>query len=86
MTCITSSIGVSDIVFTIIAKKTILPSLKYFITLVRDELKIKYIGNRFQRYAESLPEAGAILWMRQEMGWSQTIPERMPGRNQIPTQ
>ena len=59
-------------------KKTILPSLKYFITLVRDELKIKYIGNRFQRYAESPSEAGAILWMRQEMGWSQTIPERMP--------
>ena len=59
-------------------KKSIIPSLKYFTTLVRDELKIKYMGNCFQRYAASPTEAGAIYWMRQEMGWSQTIPERMP--------
>ena len=46
-------------------KKSIIPSLKYFTTLVRDELKIKYMGNRFQRYAASPTEAGAIHWMRQ---------------------
>ena len=67
-------------------RRTVLPSLKYFTILVRDELKLKYMGNRFQRYAESPTEAGAVDWMRREMGWSQTIPERMPGRNQIPTQ
>ena len=59
-------------------KKTILPSLKYFTTLVRDELKIKYGANRHLKYAASPTEARALLWMRREMGWSQTIPERMP--------
>ena len=59
-------------------KKTILPSLKYFTTLVRDELKIKYGANRHLKYAASPIEARALLWMRQEMGWAQTIPERMP--------
>ena len=59
-------------------KKTVLPSLKYFTTLVRDELKIKYGANRHQKYDASPLEACALLWMRREMGWSQTIPERMP--------
>ena len=59
-------------------KKTILPSLKYFTTLVRDELKIKYGANRHLKYAASPTEARALLWMRKEMGWAQTIPERMP--------
>ena len=59
-------------------KKTILPSLKYFTTLVRDELKIKYGANRHLKYDASPTEARALLWMRREMGWSQTIPERMP--------
>ena len=49
-----------------------------FVNLVRDELKIKYGGTRFQRYAGCPTEAAAILWMKREMGWTQTIPERMP--------
>ena len=59
-------------------KKSLLPSLKYFVNLVRDELKIKYAGTRFQRYASCPTEAAAILWMKKELGWTQTIPERMP--------
>ena len=59
-------------------KKSLIPSLKYFVNLVRDELKIKYGGTRFQRYAGCPTEAAAILWMKREMGWTQTIPERMP--------
>lgn len=72
------SIDQSDIAYFTIGKKTILPSLKYFTTLVRDELKIKYGANRHLKYAASPTEARALLWMRREMGWSQTIPERMP--------
>ena len=59
-------------------KKSLIPSLKYFTNLVKDELKIKYGGTRFQRYAGCPTEAAAILWMKREMGWQQTIPERMP--------
>ena len=59
-------------------KKSLIPSLKYFTNLVKDELKIKYGGTRFQRYAGCPTEAAAILWMKREMGWLQTIPERMP--------
>ena len=59
-------------------KRSLIPRLKYFVNLVRDELKIKYGGIRFQRYAGCPTEAAAILWMKREMGWTQTIPERMP--------
>ena len=58
--------------------KSLIPSLKYFVNLVRDELKIKYGGTRFQRYAGCPTEAAAILWMKREMEWTQTIPDRMP--------
>ena len=44
----------------------------------RDELKIKYGGTRFQKYAGCPTEAAAIYWMKRQMGWTQTIPERMP--------
>ena len=59
-------------------KKSVLPSLKYFVTLVRDELKTKYLGLRFQKYASCPLEAAAVHWLRTEMGWTQTIPERIP--------
>ena len=59
-------------------RKTVVPCLKTFVALVRDELKAKYAGNRFQKYASSPTEAAAILWMKKELGWTQTISERMP--------
>ena len=59
-------------------KKSLIPSLRYFVNLVRDELKIKYGGTRFQKYAGCPTEAAAIYWMKRQMGWTQTIPERMP--------
>ena len=40
--------------------------------------KIKYGGTRFQKYAGCPTEAAAIYWMKRQMGWTQTIPERMP--------
>ena len=45
---------------------------------LRDKLKLKYEGTRFQKYASCPIEASAQFWMRQEMGWTQTLPERMP--------
>ena len=60
------------------SEKTVLPCLKFFVALVRDELKIKYAGTRRQKYASCPTEAAAIYWLKKEMGWTQTIPERMP--------
>ena len=59
-------------------RKAVLPSLKLFVSLVRDELKLKYAGTRFQKYAGCPLEEHAHFWMRKEMGWTQTIPERLP--------
>ena len=52
-------------------KNSVIPSLKYFANLVRDELKIKYAGTRFHKYASCPTEAAAILWMKTELGWTQ---------------
>ena len=49
-------------------KRRTLPSLKHFISLVRDELKLKYRGNRILKYADKPSEAAAIGWMRRQMG------------------
>ena len=38
-------------------------SLRFFINLVRDELKEKYKGTKLQRYA-------VINWMKAEKGWT----------------
>ena len=57
--------------------KTSLPSLEFFANLVRDELKIKYQGAKFTKYAASPEEAAAIRWMQVEMGWNQTLPEKL---------
>ena len=57
--------------------KTSLPSLQFFEKLVRDELKVKYKGKKFTKYAASLEEAAAIQWMRVQMGWAQTLPEKL---------
>ena len=48
------------------SKKSVLPSLKYFVTLVRDELKTKYLGLRFQKYASCPLEAAAVHWLTQK--------------------
>ena len=58
-------------IFTNRRKKT-LPSLNYFVTLVRDELRLKYKGNRILRYADKPEEAKAILWLKVQMGWHLT--------------
>ena len=57
--------------------KTSLPSLEFFANLVRDELKVKYRGKKFTKHAASPDEAAAIQWMKVEMGWSQSLPEKM---------
>ena len=57
--------------------KTSLPSLEFFANLVRDELKVKYRGKKFTKHAASPEEAAAIQWMKVEMGWSQSLPEKM---------
>ena len=57
--------------------KTSLPSLQFFEKLVRDELRIKYRGKKFTKYAASLEEAAAIQWMKVQMGWAQTLPEKL---------
>ena len=59
-------------------RKAVLPPIKFFVSLVRDELKLKYAGTRFQKYASCPIEASAQFWMRREMGWTQSIPERLP--------
>ena len=61
--------------------KTITPSLRFFINLARDELKEKYKGMKFQRYAASADEVAAINWMKAEMGWTQTLPETLNSQN-----
>ena len=58
-------------IFTNRRKKT-LPSLNYFVSLVRDELRLKYKGNRILRYADKPEEAKAIVWLRVQMGWHLT--------------
>ena len=50
-------------------KRACTPDLVYFISLVKDELKIKYSGNRILKYADIPSEQKAIAWMRIEMGW-----------------
>jgi len=58
-------------------KRRTLPSLKHFISLVRDELKLKYRGNRILKYADKPSEAAAIGWMRGQMGWTPTVPDEL---------
>jgi len=51
-------------------KKTFTPSLKYFITLVKDELRLKYNKNKILRYKTQ--EAKAVAWLSAQMGWTGT--------------
>ena len=40
-------------------KRSVLPNIKFFVALVRDELKLKYAGNRIIKYADSPTERKA---------------------------
>ena len=51
-------------------KKTFTPSLKYFIALVKDELRLKYNKNKILKY--KIGEAKAVAWLSAQMGWTGT--------------
>ena len=46
------------------------PSMKFFVALVRDELKLKYAGNRILKYSDIESERVAICWLNVQMGWT----------------
>ena len=50
-------------------KRALTPDLVYFISLVKDELKLKYSGNKILKHADKPSEKRAIAWMRMQMGW-----------------
>ena len=59
-------------------KKAIVPSLMYFVTLVRDELKRKYAGKRLEKYSKDPTESAAIYWLQTQMGWRSFSPTLQP--------
>ena len=51
-------------------KRALTPDLLYFISLVKDELKLKYSGNKILKHADKPSEQQkAIAWLRMQMGW-----------------
>ena len=54
-------------------KKAHIPSLKYFTTLIRDELKLKFRGTRILTKVKSDSDKTSLNWLRIEMGWSSGI-------------
>ena len=50
-------------------KRALTPDLIFFISLVKDELKLKYSGNKILKHADKPSEQRAIAWMRMQMGW-----------------
>ena len=50
-------------------KRAATPELRYFVSLVKDELKFKYSGNKILKHADNQSEKKAIAWMREQMGW-----------------
>ena len=50
-------------------KRAATPELRYFVSLVKDELKLKYSGNKILRHADNPCEKKAIAWMMVQMGW-----------------
>ena len=52
---------------------TAAPSLKYFTTLIRDELKLKFRGTRILTKVKSDSDKTSLNWFRIEMGWSTGI-------------
>jgi len=45
------------------------PSIRYFVSLVKDEFKLKYAGNKIVRHADKPSEKKAVAWMREQLGW-----------------
>ena len=43
---------------------------EFFVALVRDELKLKYAGNRILKYSDIESERVAICWLNVQMGWT----------------
>ena len=39
-------------------------------SLIKDELKYKYNGNKILAYADIPEEQSAIAWLRTQMGWT----------------
>ena len=50
-------------------KRAVIPEIRYFVSLVKDELKLKYSGNKILKHADNPSEKRAIAWMREQMGW-----------------
>ena len=65
-------------------KKSHIPSLKYFTTLVRDELKLKFQGTRILNKVKSESAKTSLNWLRVEMGWSTGIHSGHPLINPYP--
>ena len=51
-------------------KKYAIPSVEYLKSLIKDELKYKYNGNKILAYADIQEEQSAIAWLRTQMGWT----------------
>ena len=62
-------------------KRTTVPSVKFFVALVRDELKLKYAGNRILKYRDNQTEKQAIDWLRVHMGWCTRVGSEIPIMN-----
>ena len=46
------------------------PSIRYFVSLVKDELKLKYSGKKIIKHADKPSDKKAVAWMREQMGWA----------------
>ena len=51
-------------------KRSTTPRMKFFVALVRDELRLKYAGNRILKYSDIESERVAICWLNVQMGWT----------------
>ena len=65
-------------------KKAYIPSLKYFKTLIRDELKLKFRGTRILTKVKSETDKTSLNWLRIEMGWSNGYHIGHPSINPYP--
>ena len=61
-----------------------IPSLKYFTTLIRDELKLKFRGTRILNKVKSDSDKTSLNWLRVEMGWTTGIHSGHPQINPYP--
>ena len=59
-------------------KRSTTPRIQVFTALVRDELKLKYAGNRILKYSENPVETRAINWLNVQMGWTLRVTSQVP--------